>query len=254
VGVNPVVAVALGAAIYAHMLETGHSMKAISRVPTSDIAQEPCPPEARPSSSAPLPSAASPLSLPAAHAPPTSIAASIGTSVPTVHFITAHGVGVKARVGDGWVNKVLIGKNTRVPYRVTKRFLTKALGPGRQIRIEIMQGDTMNVALAEQLGTGTIRGLPPNEPDGQPVDVTMEFDAQGRLHILAMYVPRNQQMEMALEIPGGLRPEEVIDHRRYLQQSGFFQPPSAQQMLASLDSDATQDDDDDDLEMLEIIE
>jgi molecular chaperone DnaK len=143
--------------------------------------------------------------------------------MPTVRFVTAHGVGLKVRGRRGWINRVLIPKNTRVPVSVTKRFLTSSTPSGkRHIRIEITQGDTKNLALAERLGTGLIQGVPSSEADNQPVDVTMRFDEQGRLEISAMYVPQRQKMAMTLEIPGGLHEEEVHDHRRYLQQSVLF--------------------------------
>ena len=109
---------------------------------------------------------------------------------------------------------------------------------------------TSDLALAEQLGTGKIKGLPRNEPDGQPVEVTMIFDEQGRLSIRAKYVPRNQEMEMTLDIPGGLREEEVQEHRRFLEETGFFNPSSAQQIIEAIDDD----EDTDDIPLLEPID
>jgi molecular chaperone DnaK len=242
-GVNPVVAVSLGAAIYAHMLETGHALMAVQQRPTIEPEEEPAPAQVLASTP---PSAAE--HLPAAEelpAPPPLPA------MPTVRFVTAHGVGLRVRANQGYTNKVLIPKNTRVPVSITKRFLTKSVGPsGNRIRIEITQGDTRDLNLAERLGTGKIRGLPPNEPDGQPVDVTMHFDEQGRLHISARYVPRNQEMEMTLEIPGGLREEEVQQHRRYLEETGFFPSTSISHVIETLDDD----DNGDDIPLLEPIE
>ncbi len=234
VGVNPVVAVALGAAIYAHMLETGHAMKAIQQRAATDT-EEPARAEE-----------------PRIFVTPPPVPEVPG--VPTVRFVTAHGVGVKAQAGTStrWVNKVLIHKNTRVPCQTTMQFRTRRTGPNSDIKICITQGDTTDVAVAEQLGIGTISGLPPDEPDGQPVNITMEFDAQGRLHIRAIYVPRNQQMQMSLEIPGGLRPEEVVEHRRFLESTGFFQAPAAEPPLVALEN--ADDDDDDDISLLEAIE
>jgi len=214
-GVNPVLAVALGAAVYAHMLETGQARKLIRQ---------------RQGDQPPAERTAFELGADAPSLPPTE-------TVPLVRFVTAHGVGVKVRSGDRWTNKVLIPKNTQVPAKVTRRFLTKATGSGgTQIKIDITQGDTPDLAAVEELGTGRLEGLPPGEPDGQPVDVTMEFDQQGRLHIHALYVPRKQQMEMSLEIPGGLKPEEVEDHRRFLEMTGFLEPLSAKELLEDLEN------------------
>jgi molecular chaperone DnaK len=233
-GINPVVAVALGAAIYAHMLETGQEVKSIRPENTID---EIAPADAEKSADS---SKATPAEIPLDH-----------SAVPTVRFVTAHGVGVKLRGKHGPINRVLIPKNTRVPTSITKTFLTKSMGAGgTQITIDITQGDTTDLALAEQLGTGKIKGLPRKEPDGQPVEVTMAFNEQGRLDIRAKYVPRNQEMEMSLDIPGGLREEEVQEHRRFLEETGFFNSSSAEQIIEAIDDD----DDTDDIPMLEPID
>jgi molecular chaperone DnaK len=217
--VNPVVAVSLGAAIYAHMLETDKGPRTL---PRSDLEIEDDTPRA--------------------------VDRTVGdaAALPTVRFVTAHGVGLKTRTPTGFANKVLIPKNTGVPCSVTRRFITKNVGRGgRQITIEITQGDTADLGLAERLGIGRIGGLPDNERDGQPVDVTMQFDEQGRLHISAFYVPRGQQIGLSLEIPDGLREQDVAEHRKFLEQTGFLPsrlPPPIP---------AGGDDDDNDIPVLE---
>jgi molecular chaperone DnaK len=231
-GVNPVVAVALGAAIYAHMLEAGVAPKAIQQKPTIE-------PDDQEATLAP-------------QASEPTVSEEGGEAMPRVRFVTAHGVGLKVRTARGWSNRVLIPKNTQVPVSTTKRFLTKSSGAGGStIKIDVTQGDTTDLALAETLGTGRIKGVPPDEPDQQPVDVTMKFDDQGRLHIQAFYVPRNQEMEMSLEIPGGLQEEEVREHQRFLEETGFLEPVSADRLIQTLES---QDDEEDDYPLLEPID
>jgi molecular chaperone DnaK len=230
-GINPVVAVALGAAIYAQMLETGHEIQSIH--PAEEVATATGESPADPKKAAPP---RIPLDSP---------------SIPTVRFVTAHGVGVKVRGRRGLINRVLIPKNTPVPTSVTKTFLTKSVGAGgTDIKIDITQGDTTDLALAEPLGTGRIQGLPRQEPDGQPVEVTMDFSAQGRLNIRAKYVPRNQDMKMSLDIPGGLHEEEVQEHRRFLEETGFFRSSPVEQVIEAIDDD----DDADDIPLLEPID
>jgi molecular chaperone DnaK (HSP70) len=166
-------------------------------------------------------------------------AAKVQPAMPVVRFVTAHGVGLKIRTGSEWKNKVLIPKNTRVPANVTQRFRTRATGAsGQQIKIDITQGDTEDLAVAELLGTGKIGGLPPNEPEGRPVDVTMQFDDQGRLRVCAVYVLTGHQMQMSLDIPGGLRSEEVAEHRKFMQDSGFLRPVDANELIRAMDAEA----------------
>jgi molecular chaperone DnaK len=225
-GINPVTAVALGAALYAHIVETGHGLKAIR---TRGAA----PPQ--------------PTVHVAAAATPTTRTA----DVPAVRFVTAHGVGIKALQHGTRTNVVLIPKNTRVPITASRKFFTQKRRGHRasKIKIEVTQGDTDNPELAEVLGTATISGIPPNEPSGQPVTITMEFDGQGRLHLYAVYVNTGQNLRLSLAIPGGLREEDVRHYREQMVKTGLITAPAP-----GGDWDyplAEEDDDEDDLPLAE---
>jgi molecular chaperone DnaK (HSP70) len=141
-----------------------------------------------------------------------------------VRFVTAHGVGIKAQVHGEHRNVVLIPKNTRVPCDATRRFRTneviQRLG---HIPVEITQGNTENLQLAERLGRGVI-ALPPGEPPGKLVEVTMSFDQQGRLHTRAVYLETGHAMQMTVAIEGGLREDEVQAFREFMEQTGFTPP------------------------------
>lgn len=208
IGVNPVLAVALGAAAYAHMLETGRAPKAILRKKSvADV-------EERPPEEAPV--AIDTPAIPPDHSP---------VLPPNIRFVTAHGVGIRTRQPDGQrVNHVLISKHQRVPASATGRFRTRGANPGsaRRIRIEVTQGDTTDIELAELLGIGSIEGLPVGEAEGQPVEVNLSFDSQGRLHLYAVYVNTGQALRMTLDIPGGLKEEEVQQYRRYMEETGMI--------------------------------
>ncbi len=149
--------------------------------------------------------------------------------LPQVRFVTAHGVGVRTISGGGWRNTVLIPKNSRVPVAVTRRFLiATGSGKGSHIRVVVTQGDTPDVEFAEVLGHGRIEGFPRDEAAGQAVDVIMEFDAAGRLHIQAVYCKTGQQLHMDLDIPHGLCPEEVDRQRELLQGTPFLSRVSSE--------------------------
>jgi hypothetical protein len=157
------------------------------------------------------------------------------TPLPTVKFVTAHGVGVRAKTPEGgFRNNVLIPKNTRVPAAVTRRFKTTGkAGATNAVNVCITQGDTPDVNLAEVLGIGCIQGIPSDAP-GNPVDVTLSFDEQGRLHTEAVYVRTGQKMQMVIEVAGGLRPEEVEAHRQFFQATSFARPFDAATALNKL--------------------
>jgi hypothetical protein len=133
-----------------------------------------------------------------------------------------------------------------VPANVSRRFRTRKhrAGPASAIRIIVTQGDTPDVELAEVLGTARITGIPRNDPPGQPVEITMEFDPRSRLHLRALYVNTGQLLTLDLDIPGGLREEQVEYYRDLLTTSGLIRPaePLAEELL-SLDDDDFYDDD-----------
>jgi molecular chaperone DnaK len=233
ININPVTAVALGAAVYAQILETGQG-------PTEIVVRnEP------PVSLDTLPSAATPTAA---------------TESMPVRFVTAHGVGVRIRRQQAHVNDVLIRKNTPVPARVVRRYraVKKGAGPALRLGIVVTQGDTPDAEAAEVLGTAVITGIPADEPSGQPVDVTLAFDVQGRLQLLAVITKRDgtqQQLQLDLDVPGGLRPEQVEKFREQLEASGLissrskFDPGTREPLSVELVEDS-----DDDLPVLEPFE
>lgn len=176
IGMSPVNAVALGAAAYAHILETDRNPISTRRVKTK------------------------------------------------VSFVTAHGVGLRVRTdANGWKNSVLIPQNSRVPVRATKRFVcSEEISEHTVIKIEVTQGDADDAELAEVLGEARIEGLPCHEPAGQPVDVEMDFDSQGRLHMKAIYANTGHEVQMSLDVAEGLREEEVRQQHEHLIQVGFL--------------------------------
>ncbi len=176
-GVNPVIAVALGAAVYAYTLEADLGLTLVERPRTG------------------------------------------------ITFVTAHGVGLRVRdeSGRNWKNSVLIPKNSQVPAIGTRRYVcAEEINEQTVIRIEVTQGDSEDVNLVEVLGKATIEGFPRNEPAGQPVDVNLEFDKQGRLHMKAIFANTGQEVRMSLDVVGGLCEADVIHQHTHLKKVGFL--------------------------------
>jgi molecular chaperone DnaK (HSP70) len=228
-GINPVTAVALGASIYAHILETGKGPKAIrtkSPIIRDVTTKQP----------APVPVPAVPPSV-----------------MPEVRFVTAHGVGVRASHQGRLTNVVLIHKNTPVPAKVERQFRTRRpqKGTANRIKITVTQGDTTKVDLAEVLGTAHIAGIPQGVPVGQPVWITMEFNEQGRLHLNALYVPTGQKLNLTLDIPGGLRKKEVQQYRRMMEETGLITPVTRKTEQDEVFLFDNEEDEEDDFPLLE---
>jgi molecular chaperone DnaK len=186
---NPITAVALGAALYAQILETGHGSRPIREAGRIGLASR------------------GPIDR--------------GQGVPAVRFTTAHGIGIIVYRKEKLFNEVLIPKNTRLPAKATQRFLTRMSdGPGSRVAITLTQGDTADPELAERLGTGTLTGIPSEESRGGLIQLTVELDEQNRLHVHATFVATGERSSLALEITRSLH-EKDARHRGLMQQSGL---------------------------------
>lgn len=222
-GVNPVLAVALGAACYARLLEQGHAPKTVIKKNEESV------------------------SGPEMKASPPPIA------LPTVRFVTAHGVGVQARIHGQLANHVLIKRNAAVPSTVDYDFKTYSSdGIVRRIPIVITQGDSQDLEAVEILGTGVVEGFPPNEPAGQRLRVTMSFNDQGRLQVSATYPKTNLQLKMSLEVPNGLQTEKVEELKTFLQDQGLARNRNAASNFEVPELPLADDDDEDDMPVLEL--
>ncbi len=240
-GVNPVIAVALGAALYAHMLDTENLPKAIHLKTRGDDDSKPK------AEAGQAPARSRTHERGAAHE---GIPAPKGVDLPQVRFVTAHGVGLRVLTASGQMhNQVLIPRNCRVPTAATRQFLTQRnKGYGDRLKITVTQGDAEDPQLVEVLGTLYISGLPPDEPGGQPVEVSMSFNKQGRLYINAVYLNTGQSLQQSLEIPGGLREQEVRQYRKMLEETGLVR--SKPNRYGSLD-EIVLDEEDDEFPLLE---
>jgi molecular chaperone DnaK len=216
--------------------DAGPRDQAVDRIGTVEISHAGSPGEPPPFSSHPHSPASGPGSAPTQATPrPAGNPDDSGPGVletsdmsrPPLRFVTAHGVGVRVKAGDAWKNSVLIHKNTQVPAQATKRYYTATrTGANTFIRIEITQGDSEDLGLVEVLGTGVIQGFPQDEPPGQPVDVTMQFDQKSRLHVTAVYANTGQVMQMTIQVPAQLSEEQVRRERDFIQQASLLSVPA----------------------------
>jgi molecular chaperone DnaK (HSP70) len=172
-----------------------------------------------------------------------------------VRFVTAHGIGIRTNPDGTPVNTVLIPRNSPVPAAAHQRFRTKKThsGPATGIRVVVTQGDTPDAGLAEVVGTARITGIPPDDPPGQPVEITLAFDPQSRVRLRALYVNTGRELALDLDVPGGLREEEVKHYHDLLVSSGIVNLPE-DDVWPALPDDLLSLDDEDDGSLLEPID
>jgi molecular chaperone DnaK len=114
--------------------------------------------------------------------------------------VNAHSLGVEAvdPATGRKRNRVLIGRNTPLPARRTEEFATKAANQ-RTVVVQVLEGESLEPSQCSMIGRTVIRDLPPNLPQGSPVQVTFEYGANGRLTVTAKMVWTNQEVQLELE-------------------------------------------------------
>jgi molecular chaperone DnaK len=104
----------------------------------------------------------------------------------SVTNINSHSLGILGRdVASGEkVNKVLIPRNTPLPFTVVKRF--KTFKPNqRSVVIKVLEGESDKPRCCSPVGVCAIKNLPPKLPAGWPVEVSYTYETNGRLHVTA---------------------------------------------------------------------
>jgi len=104
----------------------------------------------------------------------------------TLRDINSHSLGIVGfdKTTQQRLNSIIIPKNTPLPSAVTKRFVT-AKANQRNVTIRILEGESEVPDACTQVGTCSIRDLPPDLPGGWPVHVKYAYDANGQLNVAA---------------------------------------------------------------------
>jgi molecular chaperone DnaK len=89
------------------------------------------------------------------------------------------------------VSVVLVSKNTPLPHHAAKRFKTSKDNL-RTVELSIVEGESSRPEECIALGKCVVRDLPPGLPKGTEVMVEFNYEANGRLSVLAR-VPRTRQ-------------------------------------------------------------
>ena len=100
-------------------------------------------------------------------------------------------------------NHIMIARNTPIPHKIVQRFQTNV--PNQQrIRVRLLQGEVSDVAACTVIGDFHITNLPPNLPQGSPVELTYSYDADGRIRAEAKELTGNRQASAEIVRDGGV--------------------------------------------------
>lgn len=124
--------------------------------------------------------------------------------------VNAHSLGVEGIDPETLhkVNIILIPRNTPLPAKATERFMTKAEGQ-RSIVLQVLEGESSLPGQCTAIGRTVIRDLPAGLPKGWPIEVTFEYQRNGRLTVRGVVPGTDRQVALDLERDAGLSQEGI---------------------------------------------
>jgi len=125
--------------------------------------------------------------------------------------VNSHSLGVKITDPNNRVRKInhiMIPKNSPVPHRVTQKFVTNS--PNQQrVHVCVLEGDASDPDACTTIGDFRVVNLPPNLPAGSPVEITYEYDKNGRINAYAKELTGNRDAQIEIQRSQGLDTEGV---------------------------------------------
>ncbi|MCA9031903.1 MAG: Hsp70 family protein, partial [Planctomycetaceae bacterium] len=120
--------------------------------------------------------------------------------------VNSHSLGVKITDPNNRtrkINHIMIPKNTSIPFKTTQRFVTNS--PNQQrVHVCILEGDALDPDACTTIGDFRVVGLPPNLPAGSPIEITYEYDKNGRFAAHARELVGNTEAKTEIVRDSGL--------------------------------------------------
>jgi len=124
----------------------------------------------------------------------------------TATDVNSHSLGVKITDPNNRsrkINHIMIPKNTTIPFEVSQKFVTNSANQQR-IHISVLEGDALDPDACTTIGDFRIMSLPPDLPAGSPVEVTYQYDKNGRIHAHARELTTNIEAKTEIVRDSGL--------------------------------------------------
>ena len=108
------------------------------------------------------------------------------------------------------VNDVLIPRDTKLPYSITKPYSTAYDGQEAiQCQVTQSEHEETDMEFVNIINENTILSLPPNRPAGQPIEVTFTYDKSGRMNCEFTDINSGKKEIVELRPGSTLSPEEA---------------------------------------------
>ncbi|MGE0605744.1 MAG: Hsp70 family protein [Pirellulales bacterium] len=112
-------------------------------------------------------------------------------------------------------NKVLIKRNSPLPSKKVEEFITKEVNQGTVV-VQVLEGESLDPSECTAVGRTVIRDLPPNLPQGWPVEVTYEYGINGRLNVKAKVRGTDREVKLELERDDSMNADRVSRWKRHV--------------------------------------
>ncbi|HEV3024018.1 MAG TPA: Hsp70 family protein, partial [Pirellulales bacterium] len=116
-------------------------------------------------------------------------------------------------------NVIVIPRNTPLPARVKESFATKVENQ-RSVVVQVLEGESAMPSECTAIGRTSLRDLPPGLPASWPVEITYEYETNGRLKVTAMVPGTKKEIRLELEREGSLSDERMAKWKQVVSNDG----------------------------------
>ncbi|MCL4190736.1 MAG: Hsp70 family protein [Thermoguttaceae bacterium] len=131
--------------------------------------------------------------------------------------VNSHSLGVEGVDPDTLrkTNYVLIPRNSPLPATRTEKFTLKE-DDQRSIVVQVLEGESTLPGDCTAIGRTVLKDLPPGLPKGWPVQVTFQYEANGRLSVHAVVPGTDREVALDIERNVGLTDEGLANWKQVL--------------------------------------
>ncbi|MAG94763.1 MAG: hypothetical protein CMJ48_13620 [Planctomycetaceae bacterium] len=127
--------------------------------------------------------------------------------------VNSHSLGVKItdpKDKTRKTNHIMIPKNTAIPHNKSQRFVTTSDNQQR-VHVEVLEGEAADPDACTLIGDFRVVDLPANLAKGSPVELTYQYDSQGRISASAKELTGNSEASTEIVRDSGLDATGVED-------------------------------------------
>lgn len=140
-----------------------------------------------------------------------------GGSDIVVHDVASHSLGVKALSTDRekYINSIIIPRFTPIPCERTRTYATNFDDQDR-VEIEVLQGEDEDPRSPDihLIGKAGLRNLPPHKAGELIIEVTLRYDADGVIEVVAKELQSGQMTREVVMQKAGTLSEDILQEKQ----------------------------------------